>query len=217
MLWNPGLEILSAMVLLSLAILVLQWWKRRKQSALATDPNQIALDRRAVGAVVAVLGIGLVCAVMIQWLPQFAATPGGSPPQPETAIANPTSPPPGNTPPPDAQLTPPPATPPPNRPYLRGDGSVAGVVRAFNYGPAGTVDGLILSSGVIAHFPPDQSSQVTPIAPIGAHVQIRGRLQFGPAGDRVVDAQSITNRQTGASINLAAAPVRPPPPPPPGL
>jgi hypothetical protein len=208
---NLGLEILSAMVLLSLAIILLQWLRHRRQPAPAADENKIVLDRKALAAVVAVLGLGLVSSAMVQGWRQFAATTTSFPaaqPDGTFATGTPPPPPPVSAVPGGAQ-----SMPPAIGLNLDGGMPIGGVVRAFNYGPAGDVDGLILNSGVIIHFPPEQSSQVTPLAPLGSRVQIRGWSHIGPAGDQLIDAQNITNRQTGASISLAAPPIGPPPPP----
>jgi hypothetical protein len=94
--------------------------------------------------------------------------------------------------------------------------NMTGVVRSFNYGPAGAIDGLLLDSGVIAHFPPEQSNQIASIAPVGALVRVQGWTHFGPAGDRVLDVETITNGYTRASLNiqgpvpLASEPSSPP-------
>jgi len=108
-----------------------------------------------------------------------------------------------------------PPMPGPGAPLQPGsERSVSGVVRALNYGPGGVIDGLILDQGLLAHFPPDQASRVTPIAQVGARLLVRGRIRVGPAGDRVFDAETISNQQTGASVSLG---VPQGPPPPPGL
>jgi hypothetical protein len=90
--------------------------------------------------------------------------------------------------------------------------TVSGVVRAFNYGPGGAIDALILDQGFVAHFPPDQAGRVTLIAQVGARVLLRGRIHLGPAGDRVFDAETVSNEQTGASVSLGFSQGPPPPP-----
>ena len=110
--------------------------------------------------------------------------------------------------------------------------SVTGLVRNFNYGPGG-LDGLILDSGTIIHFPQEYGSQVTSLAPIGSAVTASGWSHIGPAGDTLFDADAITNQRNWASLAVTGGPlgapapplplgppgpgaVPPPPPPPPG-
>ncbi len=122
----------------------------------------------------------------------------------------------------------PPPPPPPPPPLPGGAGtqqSVTDVVRSFNYGPGGQADGLILNRGIVVHFPPELSGQVKPMAPAGATVTAAGWLHTGPAGATLLDAQTITNNATRASVNMPAPPAppppggaaAPPPPPPPGV
>jgi hypothetical protein len=127
-------------------------------------------------------------------------------------------------PPPPAAVLPPPPRRGPVPPEARGfDGSrttISGVVRNFNYGPGG-LDGLILDRGTVIHIPPEYANQASSIAPIGSSVSASGWSHIGPAGDTHFDADSITNKRTRASLNIAAdrspAPPGPPaPPPPPG-
>jgi hypothetical protein len=87
--------------------------------------------------------------------------------------------------------------------------TITGVVRSFNYGPAGDVNGLILDQGTVVYFPPEQSSQVTELVQAGSRIRVRGWVRQGPAGNALLGAEIITNRTTGNSISIAA---QPPPP-----
>jgi len=97
---------------------------------------------------------------------------------------------------------------------VSGAGTISGAVRGYNYGPGG-LDGLILDSGTVVHFPPELSNQVTAVVPIGSTVVVEGWPHIGPAGDSLVDAQIITNRSTNGSIRVADQATPPPPGPPP--
>src|SRR5580700_9783357 len=80
---------------------------------------------------------------------------------------------------------PPGPPPPPPPPAPEGSAAtVTGVVRNFNYGPAG-IDGLILDRGTVIHFPPEYSDRIASVAPIGSSVTASGWSRVGPAGDNV--------------------------------
>lgn len=128
------------------------------------------------------------------------------------AVPPPPGPPP---PPPNAALPPPPPRGPAQPPPDGSRTSISGVVRSFTYGPGG-LDGLILDRGVVIHFAPEYANQASALAPIGSTVSASGWLHNGPAGDRVFDADSITNQRTRSSMNLVNAGPPPPPPGPPG-
>src|ERR1700683_5560407 len=133
--------------------------------------------------------------------------------------AHPPAPPPPPPPhPPGSSATVPPPPPPRGRgPLPPGPGeqrsrtTVSGVVRSFTYGPGG-LDGLILDRGTVIHFSPEYSAQVSAAVQVGSAVAASGWSHNGPAGDAVLDADTITNPSSRASITMAAAP--PPPGPP---
>lgn len=119
--------------------------------------------------------------------PPLAGPVGASPPAPPLGVQNaPVSP-----APPVAEAT------------------VTGVVRSFNYGPDGQVNGLILSSGTVAYFPPEYSLQVTRTIPVSGRVRVMGSPRPGPTGNQLIDAETITNRQSGASVVIANQPAPP--------
>jgi hypothetical protein len=77
---------------------------------------------------------------------------------------------------------------------------VTGAVRSFNYEVDGQVNGLVLSDGTAVHFPSEVADQVTRAVALGGSVRVTGSLRSGPAGNRLMDAQTITNRKTGAVV-----------------
>ena len=87
------------------------------------------------------------------------------------------------------------------------DTTITGVVRSFNYGPAGEVNGLILDQGTVVYFPPEQAGQITQLAQVGSRIRVRGSLRQGPAGNALIAAESVTNRRTGNSISVADQPL----------
>ena len=89
------------------------------------------------------------------------------------------------------------------------DTTVTGVVRSFNYGAAGEVNGVILDQGTVVYFPPEQAGQVTQLVQVGSRIRVRGWVRQGPAGNALIGAETITNRTTGNSISVAD---QPPPP-----
>lgn len=116
-----------------------------------------------------------------------------------------------------------PAPPPPpapsvgvqNPPALLSPGAaettITGIVRSFNYGADGQVNGLILSSGIVVYFPPDYAAQVTRTIPVSGRVRVRGSTRAGPTGNELIDAETIANRQSGASVVIGNQPAPPQP------
>ncbi len=80
--------------------------------------------------------------------------------------------------------------------------TVSGKVSAFKTSPSGSVDGFVLSTGVEVRFPKHSSSQVTAIVSVGANVQVSGKQRTRPRGDTHIKAATITNLNTGASVNV---------------
>jgi len=89
------------------------------------------------------------------------------------------------------------------------ESTIIGVVRSFNYGPAGEVDGVVLRQGTVVYFPPEQAYQVMQFIRVGAGVRVRGSLRPGPTGNQLLSANAITNRATGNSIIFASQPLPP--------
>ena len=132
--------------------------------------------------------------------PPGPGAPPPGPPDPNTAGAP--------APPPPAPL----AVAPQSGPVSSDSGmdtTITGSVRSFNYGPAGEVNGVILDQGTVVYFPPDQAGQITQLAQVGSRIRVRGPLRQGPAGNRLIVAESVTNRRTGNSISVANQPLPP--------
>ncbi len=86
---------------------------------------------------------------------------------------------------------------------------VEGTIAQFRYNPEGIADGFYLSDGTEVHFPPHLSSQVTAIVAVRTSVRVSGRQHTGPAGDTHIDAEEITNLQTGTTVVVGEAPLPP--------
>ena len=130
--------------------------------------------------------------------------PGPPPPPGSRAFAGP---PPSSAPPPGPAgyaAQPPAPLWPSQLPAAAGvaQAAVAGVVRSFNYGVDGQVNGFVLSDGTPVYFLPEVADQVTRAVAIGGRVRVTGSLRAGPTGNRLMDAQIITNRQTGISVTV---------------
>ena len=154
------------------------------------------------------LGDTHVDATTITNLNSTATTSFQTPPPPPGPGAPPSGP-----PDPNAAGAPPPPLAPQPAPVSSNAGTdttITGVVRSFNYGPAGEVNGVILDQGTVVYFPPDQASQVMQLVQVGSRIRVRGWVRQGPAGNALLGAETITNRTTGNSISVAD---QPPPPP----
>jgi hypothetical protein len=124
------------------------------------------------------------------------------------------------------QPPPPPATAPPARPPIAlpappqvadayGPGLVAqpaysrkGTIKAFNMGPNGETDGLILSDGTAVFFPPETGEPLRASVKEGSRITFTGVSRPGAFNRLIVDAQTIT-----ANGQTFTAAVTPPPPP----
>ena len=141
-------------------------------------------------------------------VPQNIAQPPPPPPPPPGGPGYWTPPP----PPPPRRGRGPGGPPPPPPQAAASTTTVQGTVRSLSYGPARDVNGVILDQGIEVHVPPDQTNQLNSLAPIGARIQASGWIHTGPLGDTHVDATTITNTNSRATMNFAT----PPPPPDPG-
>jgi hypothetical protein len=75
----------------------------------------------------------------------------------------------------------------------------------------GQINGLILSDGTAVYFPPEVGSQIATAVQIGGRVAVTGWPRTGPSGNRLIDAQTITNRRTGTTVSTNGS--APPPGP----
>jgi hypothetical protein len=133
-----------------------------------------------------------------------APSPGPlGPPLPAANAPAPGSPGPvGPLPPSGALTAPAPPTP---------SAIVTGTVRSFNYGLDGQINGVVLSNGTAVYFPPELGAQVANSLAVNERVRVTGWPRTGPAGNRLMDAEMITNRRTGVSVTVTDPP-RPPAP-----
>jgi hypothetical protein len=136
---------------------------------------------------------------------------GGPPPPPPGPPVDPrlpalAAPPPPTPPPPgqDGYAPPPPRAVWPVEPQAAPipQAVVTGAVRSLNYDVDGQVNGLVLADGTAVYFPPEVAEQVTRAVAVGGGVRVAGSLRVGPAGNRLVDAQTITNRKTGVLVTV---------------
>jgi hypothetical protein len=93
-----------------------------------------------------------------------------------------------------------------------------GTIKAFNLGPNGETDGLILSDGTAVFFPPETGEPLRASIKEGSRITFTGVSRPVAFNRVVVDAQTIT--ANGQTFTAAVAPPPPPPdgppPPPPG-
>ena len=107
-----------------------------------------------------------------------------------------------------------------------------GTIKAFNLGPNGETDGLILSDGTAVFFPAETGEPLRASIKEGSRITFTGVSRSGAFNRVVVDAQTIT--ANGQTFTVAVAPPLPaagpgapgvaappplpdaPPPPPPG-
>lgn len=90
--------------------------------------------------------------------------------------------------------------------------TITGTVRHMNTAPRGEIDGAVLDSGVLIHWPPHMQDQFRGLVTVGDRVQATGRMETGPAGDTHFEVQSVTNLRTNQMANnpdFAGSPVPP--------
>ncbi len=88
--------------------------------------------------------------------------------------------------------------------------STTGTVRGWNYGPAGEINGFLLSGNVLVNVPPEYGSQMQALTKSNSRVKVSGYGRSGVNVQTVVDAQTV--EANGQTIDLPA----PPPPTGPG-
>jgi hypothetical protein len=170
-----------------------------------------------------VAGATVFACVIASCQPGPAAMPPAAAVPQNIAQAPPPPPPPGGAgywtpPPPPPRRGRGPGGPPPPPQAIAPTTTIQGTVRSLSYGPAEDVNGIILDQGTEVHVPPDQANQLNSLAPIGARIQVSGWIHTGPLGDTHVDATTITNPSSRATMSFATPPPAPgpgaPPPPP---
>jgi hypothetical protein len=93
--------------------------------------------------------------------------------------------------------------PPPPEPK-----TLQGIVQKFTTGPEGDVHGFVLNDGTEVRFPPHMEKRVTAVVAKEDRVRVSVRLHTGPKGDTRLDADSITNLGSQATVQID----HPPPP-----
>ena len=83
-----------------------------------------------------------------------------------------------------------------------------GTIRAFNLGPNGETDGLILNDGTAVFFPPETGEPLRASIKEGSRITFTGVSRTGAFNRLVVDAQTIT--ANGRTFTTAVAPAPPP-------
>lgn len=87
--------------------------------------------------------------------------------------------------------------------------TVKGTVKEFTEAPKGEIDGMALSDGTIVHWPPHLERKFTAIVKKGDRVEVVGRRETLPKGEKVFEARTVTNLATEESYTKDDAP--PPP------
>jgi hypothetical protein len=126
------------------------------------------------------------------------------------------SPPPNGAPPPPQMSVPAPAA------NAYGPGFAAqpaysrkGTIKAFNLGPNGETDGVILSDGTAVLFPPETGAPLRASVKEGSRITFTGMSRPAPFNRILVDAQTIT--ANGQTFTVAVVPPLPGGPSSPGI
>ena len=64
----------------------------------------------------------------------------------------------------------------------------------------GEIDGAILDSGTVIHWPPHLADRFSGVAVRGDRIRVTGWMETGPEGDTQLEVRTITNVRTNASI-----------------
>jgi len=90
--------------------------------------------------------------------------------------------------------------------------SVTGTVQQYLLTPHGEVDGVLLTDGTVARFPPHLGTALAGIAKPGDEVAVVGFLGPTTPHGRAIKARTITNKKNGQSV-VDHPPSTPPLPP----
>jgi hypothetical protein len=77
--------------------------------------------------------------------------------------------------------------------------TLRGTVKRFTTAPKGEVDGFILSDDTWVHWPPHLEDRFTAIVKKGDRVEVTGRYETLPKGEKVFEVSTLTNLATRAS------------------
>ena len=75
-----------------------------------------------------------------------------------------------------------------------------GKVRAFTEAMKGEKDGMVLGDGTVVHWPPHLADRFSAVAKWGDRVEVAGRYESLPEGEKVFEARTLTNLTTKASF-----------------
>lgn len=67
----------------------------------------------------------------------------------------------------------------------------------------GKLDGFVLDQGAVVHFTPQPDAQIALLAPVGANVKVIGLPLSDTTGEKRLEAETITNVDTNASLKLS--------------
>ena len=80
--------------------------------------------------------------------------------------------------------------------------TVRGEIKSFTTAPKGEVDGAVLADDSYVHWPPHMGERVAALVQVGDILEVDGRWENGPEGDRRLEAQQITNADTKAVVQM---------------
>ena len=95
---------------------------------------------------------------------------------------------------------------PPPRGEVR---TVRGTVERLTTAPRGEVDGAVLDDGRWVHWPPHLGDRFSGLVRKGDRIRATGRTETGPKGDTKFEVESLTNLDSGRSVDLGDGPVMP--------
>ena len=84
--------------------------------------------------------------------------------------------------------------------------TVTGDVSRFTTAPKGEIDGAVLDSGTVIHWPPHLGSQIADVIHKGDQVRAQGANEAGPEGDRHFEIRKITNVGSNAAVDVGDVP-----------
>ena len=97
-------------------------------------------------------------------------------------------------------------------PFPRGEqamSTMVGRVKDLLKTPRGDVDGFLLEDGSQVHFPPYVGERVVKLIAPGESVEVKGRAETLPKGERVFEASQISSRGETVSVDPPRRPAAP--------
>jgi hypothetical protein len=80
--------------------------------------------------------------------------------------------------------------------------SMEGTVQQLTSAPMGEIDGAILDSGTVIHWPPHLADRFSALFARGDRIKISGWTETGPAGDSHFEVQFLTNLRTNGTFGV---------------